>query len=260
MKSRETQGKLWGRAPRDWANLIEPAFIPLYRTALQKLTIDSNTVLLDAGCGSGLFLSMTSLDKTNVYGIDASAGLLQLAKNRNPQGTFLIEDLEDIPYGDEYFDVVTGFNSFQFSGNRLSALNQAKRVTKKGGYIVIAIWDEPRFSDASSVFASLSSLLPPPVAGAPGPYALSAEGALENMASQAGLFLHHKEKINCPFLFTSQDELYRAFLCTGPAVKTIEMIGEERTRQVIHRSSEAFRIADEIYFMNNQFKFFLFQK
>ncbi|PWT97458.1 MAG: hypothetical protein C5B52_13925 [Bacteroidetes bacterium] len=260
MKSKETQGRLWGRAPQDWTKLIEPAFIPLYRAALQKLNINSNTVLLDAGCGSGLFLSMTPLDKTNVYGIDATPELMQLAKKRNPEGTFLIEDLEDIPYGDEYFDIVTGFNSFQFTGNRLSALNQAKRVTKKGGYIAIAIWDEPRFSDASTVFASLASLLPAPAAGAPGPYALSADGALENMASQAGLYLHHKEKINCPFLFTSKDELYRAFLCTGPAVKTIESIGEEKTRQVILRNSEPYRIADEIYFMNNQFKFFLFQK
>ena len=47
--------------------------------------------------------------------MDAAPGLLEVARKRNPQNNFIEEDLEAMPFNDESFDVVTGFNSFQYA-------------------------------------------------------------------------------------------------------------------------------------------------
>src|SRR5215211_5161865 len=125
MKTKETQGKLWSTAPDDWANFWEPTFIPLYKAVLKKIELNREMVLLDAGCGSGLFLKMASASGARIYGIDATPGLLKLTKQRVPGATLMLEDLEEIPFSENSFDLVTGFNSFQYSGDKLSALYQA---------------------------------------------------------------------------------------------------------------------------------------
>jgi SAM-dependent methyltransferase len=260
MKTKETQGKLWSTAPRDWADHWEPTFIPLYKSVFKQVNFSEETVLLDAGCGSGLFLSMASATGAKLYGIDAAPGLLQLTSQRVPEATLMLEDLEEIPFGENSFDVVTGFNSFQYSGDKLEALRQAKSVVRPGGKIVVAIWDEAVNCDSSIIFSTLGKLLPAPPPDAPGPFALSAEGKIEEMSQQLGLKLIYKEKVECPLLFTNLQDLYKAFMSTGPAVKASETLGVDKVKEIVKASSEPFRVADEIYFMSNYFKYFVLQK
>lgn len=60
MQTKEAQGKLWSTAPADWTKYLEPTFIPMYQAVLSKIPLDAEKLLLDAGCGSGLFLSMAA--------------------------------------------------------------------------------------------------------------------------------------------------------------------------------------------------------
>ena len=260
MKTKETQGKLWSTAPQDWADFWEPTFIPLYKKVLNQVHLNEETVLLDAGCGSGLFLAMASASGAKVYGIDAAPGLIELTKQRVPEATLMIEDLEDIPFSANSFDVVTGFNSFQYAGDKLAALQQAKFVARAGGKIVVGIWDEPANCDSSTIFATLGKLLPPPPPDAPGPFALSAIGRIESISKELNLAILHKEKVFCPLLFTTKEALLKAFMSTGPAVKASETLGVEKVKEIILKSSEPFRISDEVYFMSNYFNFFVLQK
>src|SRR3712207_3648842 len=98
MQTKETQGKLWSTSPANWVKYIEPTFIPLYQKVLIKLSLDEEKMLLDAGCGSGLFLSLAASTGAAVQGIDAAQGLLAIAKERLPGVSLLIEDLEDLPF------------------------------------------------------------------------------------------------------------------------------------------------------------------
>ncbi|HET9429980.1 MAG TPA: class I SAM-dependent methyltransferase [Chitinophagaceae bacterium] len=260
MKSRETQGKLWSTAPQDWANFVEPTFIPLYRAVLEQLHLDEKTAVLDAGCGSGLFLNMVSSTGAKIYGIDAAPGLMELTKQRLPEGTFMLEDLEELPFNDNSLDIVTGFNSFQYAANKLAALKEARRVVGKGGKIILGLWDEAKFCDASLIYSTIAGYLPPPPADAPGPFALSAEGTIEKMSEQLQLTVIYKERVACPWLFTNLPDLFKAFMCTGPAVRASEILGVEKVKEVIEQSSQPFRLADDIYFMNNYFNFFILKK
>lgn len=260
MQTKEVQGKLWSSAPADWVNYLEPAFIPMYEAVLAKIKLDEEKMLLDAGCGSGLFLSMAAATGASIHGFDAAPGLLEVAKKRLPATTLMIEDLEAIPFNAETFDVVTGFNSFQYAGSFENALKEARRVVKNDGKVVIGIWGKEQDCDAGSVLKSVASLLPPPPPGTPGPFALSEDGKVESICQSIGLKVITKQTVFCPWQFSGDEELIRAFMCTGPCVKAAQHVGAEKVKETIVASSQPFNLADAIYFMHNYFTFFIAEK
>jgi SAM-dependent methyltransferase len=129
-----------------------------------RVGVQHGTVYLDAGCGAGLAAWMAAARGTNVTGI---------ARTRVPGGDFRLGDLESLPFGDGEFDVVTGFNSFQYAGNSGIALGEAKRVARSGASVAIMTWGTPDGMEAASLVTALKPLLPAPPPGAPGPFALS---------------------------------------------------------------------------------------
>ena len=260
MQTKEVQGKLWSAAPADWVNYLEPTFIPMYEEVLKKIKLDEEKMLLDAGCGSGLFLSMATATGVSIHGFDAAPGLLEVAKKRLPGTTLMIEDLEAIPFNEETFDVVTGFNSFQYAGSFENALKEARRVVKKDGKVVIGIWGKEEDCDAGSIFKKIGSLLPPPPPGTPGPFALSEEGKVEGICQSIGLKVIAKQTVFCPWQFSGNEELLKAFMCTGPCVKAAQIIGEEKVKETLVAASQPYNLADDIYFMHNYFTFFIAEK
>jgi SAM-dependent methyltransferase len=260
MQTRETQGKLWSAAPADWVNYLEPTFIPMYESVLKKIELDEDMMLLDAGCGSGLFLNIAAGTGVTIHGFDAAPGLLEVAKKRLPGTTLMIEDLEAIPFNDETFDVVTGFNSFQYAGSFENAIKEAKRVTKKEGRVVIGIWGKEEDCDAASVFKKVSALMPPPPPGTPGPFALSEEGRVERICKSVGLKVVYKETVSCPWQFSGNEELLRGFMCTAPCVKAAQHVGAAKVSEAVLAGSQPFNLADEIYYMHNYFTFFIAEK
>jgi len=108
----EVNGVLWGTRSADWASLQEGQCRPVYEAVLERLSVGPGTVLLDAGCGAGMASQMAASRGARVTGLDASEALLAIARQRVPEGTFGLSDLETLPFADKSFDVVTGFNSF----------------------------------------------------------------------------------------------------------------------------------------------------
>ena len=260
MQTKETQGKLWSAAPANWSRFLEPTFIPMYVEVLKQLQLDEEKMLLDAGCGSGLFLSMAAATGASVHGIDAAPGLLALTKKRLPNVTLLIEDLEAIPFADDTFDIVTGFNSFQYAGSFENALAEARRVVKPQGKVVIGIWGKEEECDAGAVLKAVGSLLPPPPPGTPGPFALSEEGKVEAICRSIGLKVVHKQHVFCPWQYNGVEHLHDAFLSTGPCVKAVAAVGEQKVKDAISASAKPFDLADDVYFMSNYFTFFIAEK
>lgn len=260
MQTKEVQGKLWSTAPGDWAKYLEPTFIPMYRSVLTRLDLDEEKMVLDAGCGSGLFLSMVVSTGATIHGIDAAPGLLAISKKRLPGATLLIEDLESIPFVSETFDVVTGFNSFQYAGSFQNAIVEARRVAKKRGKIVIGIWGKEEDCDVSRIFKAVSSLLPPPRQATPGPFALSENGKMEAICKSAGLNVLSKHTVACPWQFTGIKELHHAFMCTAPCVQAASVAGEQKVKRAITKNAEPFSLADGVYYMRNQFTFFITER
>ncbi|GAB2663580.1 class I SAM-dependent methyltransferase [Flavihumibacter cheonanensis] len=260
MSTKTVQGKLWSISPQNWSTHFELYFLPLYKKALQELEISPDTMLLDAGCGSGMFSSMAIDAGAQVIGIDAAPGLLELARQRNPQNNFMEEDLEAMPFASNSFHVVTGFNSFQYAGNFRQALSEAHRVLKPGGTLVLAIWDKPANSDGTDVLKAISTLLPPPLPGTPGPFSLSEDGKMEEYLKETGFNLINSIQISCPFIYQSLGNGIRSFMGTGPAAAVLNYADKKQVEETIAAALQPYRIVDDIYFQQNSFLLFIAKK
>ena len=260
MKTKELQGKLWSTAPLYWSKHFEPFFLPLYKKTLEQLKLTEDDLLLDAGCGSGLFTYMASSTGAQVSAIDAAPGLLEIARERNPSISFLEEDLEALPFAKESFHVVAGFNSFQYAGNFSGALAEAKRVLKEGSRLVIGIWDKPEKSDASTILKAIGSLLPPPPPGTPGPFALSEDGKMETILQSLDMKLIYKTAVSCPFLYYNIDECVKSFMGTGPAAAAMNFATEKHVQQVIANAFQPYHLTEDMYHLQNSFLLFIAEK
>lgn len=260
MSTKQVQGKLWSTAPQYWSKYFEPFFLPMYKKTFEQISLNEESLLLDAGCGSGMFSHMAISTGAQVIGVDAAPGLLEVARERNPQNNFLEEDLESLPFASESFDVVAGFNSFQYAGIFTNALAEAKRVLKDGGRVVVGIWDMPEFSDATNILKAIGSLLPPPPAGTPGPFALSEDGKIESICNGLGLKLVYKTKVACPFLYYSAEDGIKSFMGTGPAAAALNHVSEKRVQQTIANALKPYHITEDIYHLQNSFLLFIAEK
>ncbi|HEY8047591.1 MAG TPA: class I SAM-dependent methyltransferase, partial [Ramlibacter sp.] len=183
----EINGKLWGTNDRDWAELQEPLVANSYEAVFDRAGLSRGQWYCDVGCGAGLAAMTAASRGAHVTGLDASESLLEIASERVPDGHFRKGDIEELPFESQSFDLVTGFNSFQYAGNPRVALQEARRICKPSGHVAIMVWGPPEGMQAAAIVAALKPLLPPPPPGAPGPFALSDKAALTALVESAGL-------------------------------------------------------------------------
>src|SRR6266498_2505534 len=177
-------GPLWGARPADWA-LSEDRQLPTYEAALQRIPFDAGQHVLDIGCGAGSFLRLVAERGGVPHGIDASEALIAFARTRLPNAGLRVGEMEDLPWNDDSFDLVTGFNSFFFANDMVAALRDAGRVAKPGAPIVIQVWGAHERCNLEAMKQVARPFLPPRPPDAPPDSDLSRPGALEALASQA---------------------------------------------------------------------------
>ncbi len=257
MTGKSNQGDLWGTAPEDWALYLETCFIPVYKKIISKSGITANDTVLDIGCGSGLFLKMATAKTTALTGIDLSDELLKIARQRNPEAVLLNQDMKALSFNDKSFDLVTGFNTIQYAEDIGHVLAQIKRVLKDNGKLVIGVWGTAAECDSLEVLASIASLLPEPVAGSPGPLALSTAGKVEGLLHNAGFTILENSTIECPWNFSSLDDAVKGILAAGPSAEAIHYVGKEKVKEKLISTLQAFNIYDEIYMLENVFHYYI---
>jgi SAM-dependent methyltransferase len=222
-----TNGRLWGARARDWAEVLEGQCAAAFHAVLAYANVGPGTHHLDVGCGSGMAAELSAARGARVAGLDAAESMLDIARERTPSGDFRQGDLESLPFADESFDLVTGFNAFQFAGDPAQALREAGRVTRPGGLVVIMTWGDPAQMEAASLVAALKSLLPPAPPGAPGPFALSDESALRAFAAAGGLVPLDMFDVETHFNYPDEATALRGLGSAGVAVRALEHSGED---------------------------------
>jgi SAM-dependent methyltransferase len=175
-----------------------------------------------------------------VHGLDATSPFIAIASERTPHSDFRVGGMEDLPFPNETFDVVTGLNAFQYAANPARALQEARRVAYAGVPIVVATWGKPQACDAAVYLAALGSLLPPPPPGTPGPFALSEDGALA-LGEQACLTPMHMEDAACVWNYPDLETALKGILSLGPTVRAVQVVGEKRVREVVTAAIAPYR-------------------
>lgn len=253
-RTAEANRRPWGARARDWADIQEGACRPVFLAAFERASLRAGMAYLDAGCGSGMAAQIAAERGARVSGLDAADNLVAIARSRVPDADFRIGDLESLPFADHAFDLVTGFNSFQFAGNPAIALAEAKRVAKPGAYVVVATWGKPDGMEAASLIGALRPLLPPPPPGAPGPFALSDEAALRAFASAAGLDPAEVFDVDSPWEYADLATALRGLKSHGGAARAIEHSGEDAVDSAHSRALAPFRRRDGSYRIGATFR------
>jgi len=112
---------------------------------LTKVTIGSDSVILDVGCGGGKTVSrLTRLaPQGKVFGIDYSVDMVNFSRKINKSliaqnRVEIIEgSVEKIGFQNDFFDLVTAVETYYFWENFSEALMQIKRVLKSGGKMLL---------------------------------------------------------------------------------------------------------------------------
>jgi len=99
--------------------------------------------VLDAGCGTGIYSLELAKRGAFVAGLDASSGMLELARAKAGRAglniDFVKADALHIPFPDGHFDLVLSVCMLCFVKEREAAILEMKRVLRPGGRIVIAL-------------------------------------------------------------------------------------------------------------------------
>jgi SAM-dependent methyltransferase len=253
------QGELWAARAGDWSALQEVVFRPLYEAVLSHREIGEPASCLDVGCGSGLAAEVFASKISSIAGIDACSAFVNTARKRVPAGDFRVGEMEALPFEDATFDLVTGFNAFQYAASPLNALREARRVVKPGKHVVMATWGLPQDCEAAGHLKALGALMPPPPAGAPGPFALSDEARAKEIVREAGLTPVALADVDCPWMYPDLETALRAMLSAGPAEKAVRASNMERAREAVKAAIAPFRAASGGYHLKNKFRYLIAQ-
>ncbi|HWI71043.1 MAG TPA: class I SAM-dependent methyltransferase [Baekduia sp.] len=249
-------GPLWGHRPDDWA-ATEDQQRPTYEEALRRLDVGPGQHVLDVGCGSGVFLELAARRDAVVHGIDASISLLDRARARVPDADLRQADMEDLPYADNMFDVVCGFNAFFFAQDMVAALREAGRVARPGAPVLVQVFGAPEDCDLEAAKAVLRPFLPAPPPGAPAAPALWRPGALEEIARAAGLTPTTAFDFNYAMDYPDAETLGRRLVATAGVAKLVGPEREPAIRAALVAALEPQRRADGTYHLNNAFHYII---
>jgi SAM-dependent methyltransferase len=246
----QVQRRLWGTDPRAWAELAESHNRPLFEAVLDAAHVRPGAELLDVGCGSGLAMVIAAERGAQPSGIDISAGLLGVARERLPQADLREGDMEELPFEDARFDAVIGINAFQFAGDPRRALAEAARVLRPGGRLVASRFAAPERSQGTVVHKAMSALIPPEQEADHAPYALSAPGNLEAAMGDAGLTVADQGEVMCAWRYASMEDAVRGLLCSAGGARAVEAAGEARVRAVLGDVLRQFEDGGEVRMVN----------
>jgi len=138
------------------AESMQDEHIVAVEGALKEMVFRKNTFTLDIGCGNGYATRLMAEQirpHGKAYGVDISENMvnkaIQVSKDFN-NCNFKIADFSNLPFDDNYFDIVLSVESIYYTEDLLKALAEVKRVTKAGGkfYCITYFFKEHTNSEA----------------------------------------------------------------------------------------------------------------
>lgn len=107
---------------------------------LEMLGPKRGEIILDVGCGTGVFTLDILSFGSRVIGLDISGPMVMRAcyKARTHPFSGIVGDMMCLPFADESFDKAVSVTAIEFIKDAEGAVKELFRVTRSGGIIVVA--------------------------------------------------------------------------------------------------------------------------
>ena len=112
----------------------------MYKSVAEEIVADRAATILDVGYGNGYLLNkLYKRFGCNLYGIEISADMEELALRRNKKGVdagkvkLQMADCCEMPFAPQSFDYVTTVNTVYFWSDMVKGLSEIYRVLRDGG-------------------------------------------------------------------------------------------------------------------------------
>jgi ubiquinone/menaquinone biosynthesis C-methylase UbiE len=132
----------WPEAYDRWFTTPIGSLVRRYETELilNLLSPKQGEILLDAGCGTGIFTLDILSSGSKVIGLDLSLPMLMRAekKLKGYPLQMVLADMLKLPFSECSFDKVVSVTALEFIEDGRAAVSELFRVTKRGGRIVVA--------------------------------------------------------------------------------------------------------------------------
>jgi ubiquinone/menaquinone biosynthesis C-methylase UbiE len=134
-----------GFVGRIMLDIMNNAHKNIYKLGLENVLINENCKLLDLGFGGGKVLKLLSKKYKNIelYGIDFSeVAIIQAIKNnkkdvKNGKIKLLQADIEKLPFSDNYFDIITAFQTHYHWEDLYKKVKEIYRVLNENRQFII---------------------------------------------------------------------------------------------------------------------------
>jgi len=115
--------------------------------ALEGVEISSGSSILDVGSGTGVlgFDLLTRFPNNSLFCADLEPSILARGREDKPsigRTSFLGADVKLLPFDEATFDVVACQYLLQHLVDPISALNEMRRVSKRGALAIVFEWDD----------------------------------------------------------------------------------------------------------------------
>ena len=130
-----------------YSSLLAPSFADFAGIAPGQLA-------LDVGCGPGALTAelVARLGSASVSAVDPSESFVAAARERHPGVIVERAAAEELPFGDDTFDVALAQLVVHFMEDPIAGLREMARVTRAGGVVAACVWDHAGGLGPLSVF------------------------------------------------------------------------------------------------------------
>jgi ubiquinone/menaquinone biosynthesis C-methylase UbiE len=154
MKNNEYWEKKWNSSAQEnvdirlidgWGNRTLQEILFSITDISKKLQLSPDSILLDVGCGAGLFEIAFTNYVREIYGIDYSNKMVQNAKSFTHQYSNVkirYGNMLALPFNEDIFDRILAHSSIQYLNTMEEvkiALNEFQRVSKKNAIICLSL-------------------------------------------------------------------------------------------------------------------------
>jgi demethylmenaquinone methyltransferase/2-methoxy-6-polyprenyl-1,4-benzoquinol methylase len=130
----------YGKIAKWYDTLFEPLNAGLRAISMKMFPPGAGMFILDVGCGTGSQLALYQKAGCEVFGIDTSPAMLQVARRKlGNRANLHLGDASRMPYRAEMFELITtSLTLHEMPGAvRTAVMNETKRTLKKDGRILL---------------------------------------------------------------------------------------------------------------------------